>query len=111
MALADGAGGFGDPLLTTLVFGSVVVTLPLVILSVLAYHRRRTRAYLFVATAFTLFFAKSVIGAASLFSLLDFRAERLLEYGLDIGIAVCILAAVALAKRANQRSVFSFEDE
>jgi len=111
MAAADGAGAVGDPLLATLVIGAVIVALLLAVLSGLAYLRRRTSAYFLVGTAFLLFFGQALSGTASLFGLIGLRLERLLVYGLDVGIGVCILLAVVLARRANKRSVFTFEDQ
>lgn len=111
MAVADGAGAVGDPLLATLVIGAVIVALLLAVLSGFAYFRRRTTAYFLVGTAFLLFFGQTLSGIASLVGLIDPRFERVLIYGLNVGIGVSILLAVVFARRANKRSMFAFEDE
>lgn len=110
MALPGGTALLSDPVMALAVLGSVLVALPLAVLSVLAYFRRRTTPYLLVSTAFVALFVRTVAGTVSLFGLLNPRSHRLLGHGLDVGIAVCLLAAVVLARRREYTQVLSFED-
>lgn len=110
MVSPDGGALLSDPVVTLVVLGSVLAALPLAALSVLAYARRRTGAYLLVATAFVGFFGRTLAGSLSLVGLLDPRSQCLLAPGLDIGIAVCLLAAVVVARRGNDTGVLSFDD-
>jgi hypothetical protein len=110
MALADAATVSGDPILTLVVVASAVAALPLAVLSVLAFVRRRTAAYFLVATAFVTFFGRTVTGGLSMVGVLDPRSRRLLGHGLDVGIAICLLVAVLLARRGDPAGVLAVED-
>lgn len=84
----------GSPTLLAIIAVAGLVTGILVILSALAYRRRRTRQYLIVTVALFALWLRSVVGAMTAFEVLPMYAHHVIEHGLDITIGVLILYAV-----------------
>lgn len=108
MALSTGALlGIDDPVVAIVVVLSALATLPLAVFGLLAYRRRRSRSYGFVAMAFLLFLLKSVLGAISIAGSVDVSIHHLLEHGFDFGIATLLLGAIYSSRSKDQLDVFS----
>ena len=110
MALPAAAAASWDPALTLVVVAAAVTAFPLAALSVLAFVRRQTASYFLVAAAFVTFFGRTVTGGLSVLGVLDPRARQLIGHGLDVGIAVCLLVAVLLARRSDPASILVVDD-
>lgn len=111
MALAAGAAdGFGDPLVGIILILSTLASIPLAVFGLLAYRRRRSTSYLFVAIAFVLFLLKSILGGVSLVGGMSIATHHLLEHGFDFLIAVFLLSAVYVSRRTDQLDVFAVDE-
>lgn len=98
----DAAMLTGDPLFTGIIIVSAVVSIPLAVLGILAYNRRRSISYLFVASAFVAFLFKSIVGILTLLGVMNFGFHNLVEHGLDIIVGLLLLGAVFLARSSNR---------
>ena len=111
MALSPGAlTGFEEPAVVVVVVLSALATFPLAVFGLLAYRRRRSRSYLFVASAFLLFLLKSVLGGVSIVGGFDLSLHHFLEHGLDFAIATLLLIAVYTSRSVDQLDVFSVDE-
>lgn len=86
-----------------LVVGGVVVlaaaaSLLLAILGVLAFKRRRTVSYCFVAGALVILAGKALIGAAALAGVLSYSPHHIIEHGLDFVMAIFLILAIYTAR-------------
>jgi Na+-translocating ferredoxin:NAD+ oxidoreductase RnfA subunit len=106
---AAGAAGL-DPAVTFWVVAAAVAAFPLAVLSVLAFVRRRTISYFLVAAAFVTFFARTLTGGLAVVGVLDPDVRQLLGHGLDVAIAVCLLAAVLFARRGDPAGILVADD-
>jgi len=69
-----------------------------VVLSVAAYLRRRTTAYLLVAAAFSTFLGKTALGIVSLTGGMAPGVHHLVEHSLDAAMLLLVLVAVYYAR-------------
>jgi len=69
-----------------------------VVLSVAAYLRRRTTAYLLVAAAFSTFLGKTALGIVSLTGGVAPGAHHAVEHSLDAAMLLLVLVAVYRAR-------------
>lgn len=111
MALSTGALlGIDDPAVAIVIVLSAFATLPLAVFGLLAYRRRRTTSYLFVALAFLLFLLKSVLGGISVAVSVDVVVHHLLEHGFDFAIAMLLLGAIYSSRSQDRLDVFSADE-
>ncbi len=109
MALSAGTLS-GDPIIAATIVVAAIASFPLALFGILAYKRRRTTAYFFVATALVAFFLQAVLGGLSLVGIFSTRNHQLLEHGLDIAIAFLLIGAVYVARNAKQLDSLPFDD-
>lgn len=100
----------GDPLLIATSVLSAIVSFPLAVLGILAYRRRRSISYLFVASAFVAFLGKSILGILTLLGVFPVGSHHLVEHGLDVLVGVLLLGAVYLARDANRFDGLPFDE-
>lgn len=111
MVLAEGGpSGMAEPLLAVILLLSILASVPLAVFSLLAYRRRRSMPYLFVAIGFVLFLLKSVLGGVTILGGVGIEIHHLLEHGFDFLIAVFLLAAVYVSRRADTLDVFAADE-
>ncbi|MDY7081369.1 MAG: hypothetical protein SXQ77_02930 [Halobacteria archaeon] len=85
-------------------------SLVLVVISAVAFLRRRTRSYLLILLALATILARTAVAGLSLSGSLSTGVHHLLEHGLDVAMAGLVIAAVYYA-RSVERSKFSDSDE
>lgn len=68
----------------------------LLLASIAAYRRRRTREYFLVTLAIGALFARSIVGIGTVHGLVPMFFHHLLEHTLDFLIAVVVLYAIYL---------------
>lgn len=100
----------GDQLYAGIIVVSAIVSFPLALFGLLAYRRRRTMSYLFVASAFVAFLLKSVVGILGLLGLLSMESHHLIEHGLDILVGVLLIGAVYLARDSKRFEGLPFDE-
>ena len=91
--------GSGMALVSLLVFGGLA-SAALAGLGVVAFSRRRSRSYLLITLALACLLAKALLGGLWIVQLFPIAHHHLLEHGLDLSIAVLLIAAVYDARTA-----------
>lgn len=99
-----------DPIVAGTILMSAIVTFPLALFAILAYRRRRTTPYFFVASALVAFLLKAIIGGLFFLGILAGGYHHLIEHALDIAIASMLIVAVYLARDSSQFDVGSVEE-
>ena len=84
--------------LLVIVAASALVATLLFGLGVVAYRRRRSRAYLLVAVGLGVLLARPLLGALSVTALVPADTHHALEHGFDVLLLVLFLAAVYYAR-------------
>ena len=91
------AGGWGVegslPLLAT-VFVAGVGTGLLFLVSLVAYHRRRSAQYALISVAVGALLTRSIVGAGTVLGVVPMPVHHFLEHSLDFLIAAVVLYAV-----------------
>lgn len=82
---------------------SAVAAVVLCGLAVVAYRRRRSRAYLLVVFALATLVARPLIGALSATAVVDADLHHLLEHGLDAVVVLLVLGAVYYARTVERK--------
>ncbi|GAB7090102.1 hypothetical protein JCM18237_03730 [Halorubrum luteum] len=81
------------PLLVVVIVAGIGTGL-LFAVSLLAYHRRRSRQYLLISVAVGALWLRSVIGAATVLGYVPMPVHHFIEHSLDFLIAALVLYAV-----------------
>lgn len=76
----------------------------LVGISLAAFLRRRTRSYLLIFLALTTVFARPVIAGLSVYGSLPDGIHHSLEHGLDVVMALLVIAAVYHARNVEKNT-------
>ena len=95
----DLSGGFA--LIVLLALAGVGSTL-VAALGLAAFARRRSRSFLLVALALSALLARTAVAVATMVHLLPPSAHHTLEHGLDLAMAVLVLAAVYYARSVER---------
>lgn len=85
--------GNNGVLLAVLILAAIITGVVFLV-SLIAYHRRRSRQYLLVSIALFALWFRSVVGALTVLDILPMYHHHLIEHGLDAVIGVLILIAV-----------------
>ncbi len=100
----------GDtPLLDLCLAAGFIATAVLLVLSVVAYHRRRTRSMLLLVAAFGTLCVYSLTAVLMLRGIISDRTHHLTEHGLIVLQSLLLLAAVYYARTVERNSVDSEE--
>lgn len=85
-------------LLHLVVVLTVIATGLLAAVALIALSRRRSAPYLLVAMALVALASKAVVGLFALGGYMDAATHNLLEHGLDLVVAVLLIAAIVEAR-------------
>lgn len=94
MHLGVAAGIGHEPVTIVVVTIAAVLTALLVSSAVIAAAKRQSRSYLLIVLALTSLLSRSATGVLAYFFIFPTVSHHLLEHGLDVAIAVFIIAAV-----------------
>ena len=72
------------------------------VLGLAAFARRRSRSFLLVALALSALLARTAVAVATMVHLLPASAHHTLEHGLDVAMAILVLAAVYYARSVER---------
>ncbi|MFB6081756.1 MAG: hypothetical protein ABEJ67_02935 [Halanaeroarchaeum sp.] len=92
------------------VVGGVIVlagiaSVTLAVVGVLAFRRRRTVSYCFVAAALVVLAVKALVGAMTLGGVIGLWSHHVIEHGLDFVMAIMLIAAIYAARRPTDGSL------
>jgi heme A synthase len=94
-----GLSGSEVALIPLLVFGGLA-SAALAGLGAVAFSRRRSRSYLLITLALVALGLKAFLGGLWLIEFLPIAQHHLLEHGMDVAIALLLVAAIYDARRA-----------
>ncbi|PSP72096.1 hypothetical protein BRC86_13430 [Halobacteriales archaeon QS_3_64_16] len=97
--VGTGLSGSEVALVPLLVFGGLA-SAALAGLGAVAFLRRRSRSYLLVTLALVALGFKAFLGGLWLVEFLPITRHHLLEHGMDVAIALLLVAAIYDARRA-----------
>lgn len=87
-------GVTGSPVLLAVIVIAGVGTGVLFVVSLIAYHRRRTRQFLLISVAVGALLARTIVGAGTVLGYVPMWAHHFVEHSLDFFIAAVVLYAV-----------------
>ncbi len=87
-------GVTGSPLLLVVILIAGVGTGILFAVSIVAYHRRRSRQFFLVSVAVGALLARTVVGAGTVLGYVPMVVHHFVEHSLDFFIAAVVLYAV-----------------
>lgn len=101
------AGWVASPYATVLLALVVLAgmgTAALFVLGLVAYRRRRSRSYGYVAAALGLLVARSIVGLGTLRGTVPMAVHHGVEHGIDLLVALLVLAAIYAQRLDRPRS-------
>lgn len=98
----DSTGLDGTFVVASMIFLSGIASVSLAVVAVLAFNRRRTPPYFFVASALVVLAAKAFVGGLTLAGMFELRTHHVIEHGLDFVMAVMLIGAVYVARSPHR---------
>ena len=81
---------------------SGLVSVALATVGILAFRRRRSPAYLLIATALVVLALKAVVGGLTISGVLGIGPHHLIEHGLDLLMAILLIGAIYVARSQHR---------
>ena len=92
-----------DVILFCLILLAGLAAAALVSLGLIAFSRRQSRSYLLVVLALCTLICKALAGGLAIVGILPIDVHHLVEHGLDLVMAILLIAAVYYARTTPQR--------
>jgi len=107
----DTASFDGTFVVTAIIILSGIASVSLAVVAVLAFNRRRTPPYFFVASALVVLAAKAFVGGLTLAGVFELRTHHIIEHGLDFVMAIMLIGAVYVARSPHRCEKFEWFTE